>query len=111
MGKVHPELPHAIPLAAILVTALALQATAAAAAPLVRGSKAQVVTSPAVPGGQGRGDTGYYVPYVTGPGGARVPVMQIPGSVTVVPRSLMDDQQATTLGEALRNVPGVTVGR
>jgi outer membrane receptor for monomeric catechols len=37
--------------------------------------------------------------------------MQIRGSVTVVPRSLMDDQHATTLGEALRNVPGVFFGR
>ncbi len=78
------------------------------AEPFVRGAKARVVTSP---GGAGAAATGYYVPYVTGPGGTRVPVMQVPGSVTVVPRSLMDDQQATTLGEALRYVPGVMVGR
>ena len=56
-------------------------------------------------------EDGYYVPYVTGPGGEKQSVMEIPGSVSVVSRKLMDDVQATTLGEALRFVPGVTVGR
>lgn len=68
------------------------------------------------PGGPGKAkrpvpppEDGYYVPYVTGPGGEKRSVMETPGSVTVVSRKLMDDQQATTLGDALRNVPGVTV--
>jgi outer membrane receptor for ferric coprogen and ferric-rhodotorulic acid len=56
-------------------------------------------------------EDGYYVPYVTGPGGEKRDVMEIPGSVTVVSRKLMDDVQATSLGDALRFVPGVTVGR
>jgi outer membrane receptor for monomeric catechols len=104
-------LPRATLIAVSLGTAVMFQAVCANAEPLVRGTKARVVTSPGVPGGPRPSDTGYYVPYVTGPGGTRVPVMQVPGNVTVVPRSLMDDQQATTLGEALRNVPGVFVGR
>jgi outer membrane receptor protein involved in Fe transport len=56
-------------------------------------------------------DDGYYVPYVTGPGGQKKDVMEIPGSVSVVSRKFMDDVQATSLGDALRYVPGVTVGR
>lgn len=51
----------------------------------------------------------YYVPYVMGPGGAKYPIMEVPGSATVVSRKLMDDQQAVTLGDAPRNVSGVTV--
>lgn len=56
-------------------------------------------------------EDGYYVPFVTGPAGQKKDVMEIPGSVTVVSRKFMDDVQATTLGDALRYVPGVTVGR
>ncbi|MBY6242363.1 TonB-dependent receptor plug domain-containing protein [Methylosinus sp. Sm6] len=56
-------------------------------------------------------EDGYYVPFVTGPGGEKRDVMAIPGSVTVVSRKLMDDTQATSLGDALRFVPGVVVGR
>jgi outer membrane receptor for ferric coprogen and ferric-rhodotorulic acid len=52
---------------------------------------------------------GYYVPYVAGPGGQKRDVMEIPGSVTVVSRKFMDDVQATSIGDALRYVPGVTV--
>ncbi len=104
-------LPRITLLAVSIGAAVVFQAAEASAEPLVRGAKARVVTTPGAAGGPRPGDTGYYVPYVRGPGGTRVPVMQIPGSVTVVPRSLMDDQQATTLGEALRYVPGVFVGR
>ena len=52
---------------------------------------------------------GYYTPYLTGPGGERVPIMEVPGSAVVINRQILDDQQVTTLGEALRNVSGVTV--
>jgi outer membrane receptor protein involved in Fe transport len=54
-------------------------------------------------------EDGYYVPYVTGRGGQKVPVMEIPGSVTVISRKFMDDVQAISLGDALRYAPGVTV--
>jgi outer membrane receptor for Fe3+-dicitrate len=56
-------------------------------------------------------EEGYYVRHVTGPAGQKKDVMEIPGSVTVVSRKFMDDVQATSLGDALRYVPGVTVGR
>ena len=49
----------------------------------------------------------YYVPDVRDLAGKPVPVMQIPGSVTVVPGQVLDDQQAISLCEALRNVSGV----
>lgn len=54
---------------------------------------------------------GYYTPYLTGPNGERTPIMEVPGSATVINRQILDDQQARTLGEALRNASGVTVRR
>jgi outer membrane receptor for Fe3+-dicitrate len=54
-------------------------------------------------------EDGYYVRHVAGPGGEPRDVMEIPGSVTVVSRKLMDDVQATSIGDALRYVPGVQV--
>lgn len=53
-------------------------------------------------------DTGrYYVPNITDAAGNPVPIMQIPGSVVVVPRQVMDDQQDISVCGALRNVSGV----
>jgi catecholate siderophore receptor len=52
-------------------------------------------------------DTGYYVPYVADIAGNRLPIMQIPGSVTVVPRQVIDDQQAITVRGGVRNVRGI----
>jgi outer membrane receptor for monomeric catechols len=51
--------------------------------------------------------SGYYVPYITDAAGKPVPIMQIPGSVTVVPREIIDDQQAISVCQALRNASGV----
>ena len=51
----------------------------------------------------------YYTPYLTSPDGRRMPIMEVPRSATVINRQILDDQQVTTLGEALRNVSGVTV--
>jgi outer membrane receptor for monomeric catechols len=39
--------------------------------------------------------------------GNPVPIMQIPGSVVVVPRQVIDDQQDISVCGALRNVSGV----
>ena len=39
-----------------------------------------------------------------------VPVQQIPASVSVVPRAVLDSQDAYVLGDALKNVSGVSVG-
>jgi outer membrane receptor for monomeric catechols len=77
--------------------------------PIARGLQAKRAHSRAVPTGVSDHDSsGYYVPYVTGASGEKVPVMSVPGSVTVVPRQLMDDQQATSVCDALRNVSGVS---
>ncbi|MBG0794031.1 TonB-dependent receptor plug domain-containing protein [Methylocystis sp. H62] len=87
--------------------ALLMAANGAFADPLIRGVKARRThTSP--PPAQAA-DNGHYVPYVVGVDGKKYPIMEIPGSVTVIPRQVIDDQQATTLGDALRNVSGVTV--
>jgi len=54
-------------------------------------------------------EKGYYVPYIRGADGRKHPRMEIPGSETVITREMLDDQQATTLGQALRNASGVYV--
>lgn len=38
------------------------------------------------------------------------PLLDTPQSFTVIPRVLMDEQNTTTVREALRNVPGITIG-
>ncbi len=43
-------------------------------------------------------------------GGVPLPIRDIPQSVTVVNSALMQAQGATSLGDALRNVPGITMG-
>lgn len=88
--------------------ALLIVATGALADPLLRGVKAGK-THTSSPAAQTTDNDGYYVPYVVGVDGKKYPIMEIPGSMTVIPRQVIDDQQATTLGETLRNVSGVTV--
>ncbi len=88
--------------------ALLIVANGALADPLRRGVKARKTHTPAALA-QTTDNDGYYVPYVAGVDGKKYPIMEIPGNVTVISRQLMDDQQATTLGDALRNVSGVTV--
>ncbi len=89
--------------------ALVILTSAAIAEPLQRSGKARKTISPPIV--SPASNDGYYVPYVTGADGKKYPIMEIPGSVTVISRQLMDDQQAITLGDALRNVSGVTVRR
>jgi catecholate siderophore receptor len=43
-------------------------------------------------------------------GGIETPLRDIPQSVTVINSALMQAQGATSLGDALRNVPGITMG-
>jgi catecholate siderophore receptor len=78
-----------------------------AAAPGALAKKPRVRHSAYTPAAGERG--GYLTRDITGPGGERVPIMDVPGSATVINRQILDDQQATTLGQALRNVSGVTV--
>jgi outer membrane receptor for ferric coprogen and ferric-rhodotorulic acid len=76
--------------------------------PAIRAKRARVVYQPSTAAPPLTAEGGeYYVPYITGPGGERTPIMNIPASVTVVPRQLMDDQQTTTICGALQNVSGV----
>lgn len=39
------------------------------------------------------------------------PILNIPSQTTVLTRQVLDDKNATTVGDALRTTPGVTVGR
>ena len=50
----------------------------------------------------------YYVPDVTDAAGNHVPIMKLPGGAVVIPRQVIDDQQAITVCGALRNVSGVS---
>src|SRR5262245_17927375 len=43
-------------------------------------------------------------------GGVETPLRDIPQSVTVINSALMQAQGATSLADALRNVPGITMG-
>ncbi|ARN81454.1 hypothetical protein B1812_10645 [Methylocystis bryophila] len=76
-----------------------------AAAPEALAKKRKTHAGP----GAALAEHGYYTPYLTGPNGERTPIMEVPGSATVINRQILDDQQATTLEQALRNVSGVTV--
>ncbi len=89
--------------------ALVILTSTAIAEPLQRSGKGRKTISPPI--ASPASNDGYYVPYVTGADGKKYPIMEIPGSVTVISRQLKDDQQAITLGDALRNVSGVTVRR
>ncbi|MGE8636421.1 MAG: TonB-dependent receptor plug domain-containing protein, partial [Achromobacter piechaudii] len=40
-----------------------------------------------------------------------VPLSQAPQSITVVPRAVLDSQQAQSLADALHNVPGVVANQ
>ena len=52
----------------------------------------------------------YNPPVATVGGGIPTPVRDIPQSVTVINSTLMQAQGATSLADALRNVPGITMG-
>ncbi|TVP63378.1 MAG: TonB-dependent siderophore receptor [Nodularia sp. (in: Bacteria)] len=51
---------------------------------------------------------GYVVPNASSATRTDTPIRDIPASIQVVPRQVMEDQQVTGLDEALRNVSGVT---
>jgi len=60
-----------------------------------------------VPGERSRDD--YYVPDASTGTRTPTPVLEIPQSLQVIPRQVLDDQQATELDDALRNVSGASV--
>lgn len=52
--------------------------------------------------------TGYQTPAQSGISRVATPLINTPQTVNVVPQQLIQDQRASTLAEALRNVPGIT---
>ncbi len=92
------------PLVAVAIVGLTAPA---AADPRVRGVRAHVHrVAPPPP----YYDDGYFSNYVTGPTGAPTPIMQVPGSASVITRKMMDDFQSRNLCDALRLAPGVSGG-
>src|SRR5262245_28645762 len=51
-----------------------------------------------------------YAPGTTNIGRVPTPVRDIPQSVTVINRAVMDAQGATSLADVLRGIPGITIG-
>lgn len=89
----------------LLVAVASVGLTTAAAADIrVRGSRARIHRVAPPP----YYDDGYFSDYVTGPTGTPTPVMQVPGSTSVITRKMMDDFQTRDLCGALRLAPGVT---
>lgn len=97
----------AVALVLLIVVATVGLTTAAAADVRVRGSRARVHYVPPPPP---YSDDGYFSNYVTGPTGSPTPIMQVPGSASVVTRKMMDDFQSRNLCDALRLAPGVSGG-
>ena len=93
----------------LLIGAISIGLVATSAAqPRVRGAPARIQhVAPATPFDT---DDGYFSDYVTGPAGTKTPIMDFPGSTTVITRKMMDDFQARNICDALRMAPGVTVG-
>ncbi|MGJ0505526.1 MAG: TonB-dependent receptor plug domain-containing protein [Methylocystis sp.] len=89
----------------LVAVACVIGLTAPAAADTrVRGARARVHRVAPPP----YSDDGYFSEYLTGPTGAPTPVMQVPGSTSVITRQMMDDFQSRDLCGALRLAPGVT---
>lgn len=55
------------------------------------------------------GVDGYYAAGTSSATKTNTLIMNIPGSVTIIPKELAEDQGANLLGEALRYVPGIAV--
>lgn len=55
------------------------------------------------------GDADYFVPDASTATGTDTPILDIPASVQVIPQQVLEDQQVTDLGDALRNVSGASV--
>ena len=53
-------------------------------------------------------ETGYSVPNATSATRTDTPLRDIPQSIQVVPRQVLEEQQVTRIGDAARNVSGVT---
>lgn len=89
---------------ALMSASLAIDEAFASQKRLYRGQAQTGRIAPAGPA-----DDGYFSNYLTGPGGTRTPIMDYPGSATVITRKMMDDINARNICDALRYAPGVTV--
>ncbi|MBS0639847.1 MAG: TonB-dependent receptor plug domain-containing protein, partial [Proteobacteria bacterium] len=58
--------------------------------------------------GGGQGNAGYQVQLPTLPK-LMEPLLDTPQSINVIPRELMNDQGVSTVADALRNVPGISL--
>jgi outer membrane receptor for ferric coprogen and ferric-rhodotorulic acid len=94
----------AVALFLLAATACAGLTAPAPADPRVRGFRPQVHRAPP----PRYSDDGYFSNYVTGPTGAPTPIMQVPGSASVITRKMMDDFQSRSLCDSLRLAPGVS---
>jgi catecholate siderophore receptor len=102
MTRRHPF--HRKPLAAALLAALASPAIQAQVTPTPEQRLPEVkVTTPT--------ETSSYVPDAINAGGKGAPVLirDVPQSVTVINKAVMQAQGAMTLADVLRNVPGITM--
>lgn len=88
---------------------LALALAAVAAPALAQTVVEQQLPEVKVQGGRDAA-TGYNAPTATTASKIEAPLRDIPQTVNVVPKELMRDQAATSMQDALRNVPGVTFG-
>jgi len=88
---------------------LALALAAVAAPALAQTAAEQQLPEVKVQGGRDAA-TGYNPPTATTASKIEAPLRDIPQTVNVVPKELMRDQAATSMQDALRNVPGVAFG-
>ena len=94
-------------------TALTLGAVMLASMPRVAGAQSpsqQVTTLPEVSVVAAPSKDDYNTDFSTIGGGVPMATRDIPQSVTIVNSALMQAQGATSLADALRNVPGITIG-
>ncbi len=92
-----------VPLGAAMLATLAL-------APDSLAQTAGEKTLPEVRVNETARSDGYVTDTATIGGGVPQPIRDIPQSVTIVNSALMQAQGATSLADALRNVPGITIG-
>ncbi|MFO1398577.1 MAG: TonB-dependent siderophore receptor [Burkholderiales bacterium] len=93
----------AMPLGAAMLATIAFSPAALAQA---AGEK----TLPEVKVNDSARNDGYVTDTATVGGGVPQPIRDIPQSVTIINSALMQAQGATSLADALRNVPGITIG-
>ncbi len=55
------------------------------------------------------GDSDYFVPNSSTTTRTDTPILDVPASIQAIPQEVLEDQQVTDLGEALRNISGASV--